>query len=176
MPGLAPRATAWACRRRALLKLAPPFSFLYVAIQQSGSSYPLSLLKRASSGVVLMLSASFMTSSMVRLARCKISVSAQLIGWSFAHACSAMADLYILRDTSPMCCFVQLLYVAFRACIHALHVAQTYSVRGSQTLLVNTCILCCRIHLVCKTMYNSVVYLTNCVEPPTKGQPPNKGQ
>ena len=52
--GLAPRATAWACRRRALLKLAPPFSFLYVAIQQSGSSYPLSLLKRASSGVVRM--------------------------------------------------------------------------------------------------------------------------
>ena len=70
MPGLAPRATAWACRRRALPKLAPPFSFLYVAIQQSGSSYPLSLLKRASSGVVRMLNASFMTSSMVRLAIC----------------------------------------------------------------------------------------------------------
>ena len=79
MPGLAPRATAWACRRRALLKLAPPFSFLNVAIQQLGSSYPLSLLKRASSGVVRMLSASFMTSSMVRLARCKIFVLAQLI-------------------------------------------------------------------------------------------------
>ena len=92
MPGLALRATAWACRRRALLKLAPPFSFLYVAIQQSGSSYPLSLLKR---GVVRMLGASFMTSSMVRLARCKIFVSAQLIGWSFAHACSAMADLSV---------------------------------------------------------------------------------
>ena len=95
MPGLAPRAPAWACRRRALLKLAPPLSFLYVAIQQSGSSYPLSLLKRASSGVVRMLSASFMTSSMVRLARCKIFVLVQLIGWSFAHACSAMADLSV---------------------------------------------------------------------------------
>ena len=95
MPGLAPRATAWACRRRALLKLALPFSFLNVAIQQSGSSYPLSLLKRASSGVVRMLSASVMTSSMVWLARCKIFVSAQLIGWSFAHACSAMADLSV---------------------------------------------------------------------------------
>ena len=92
MPSLAPRASLRACRRRALLKLAPPFNFLNVAIQQSGSSYPLSLLKRASSGVVRMLSASFMTSSIVRLARCKIFVSAQLIGWSFVHACSAMAD------------------------------------------------------------------------------------
>ena len=44
MPGLAPRATLWACRWRALLKLVPPFSFLNVAIQQSDSSYPLSLL------------------------------------------------------------------------------------------------------------------------------------
>ena len=95
MPGLAPHATAWACRRRALFKLAPPFNFLNVAIQQSGSSYPLSLLKHASSGVVRMLSASFITSSMVRLARCKIFVSAQLIGWSFPHACSAMADLSV---------------------------------------------------------------------------------
>ena len=95
MPGLAPRATAWACCRWALLKLAPSFSFLYVAIQQSGGSYPLSLLKRASSGVVRMHSASFMTSFMVRLAHCIIFVSAQLIGWSFAHACSAMADLSI---------------------------------------------------------------------------------
>ena len=95
MSGLAPRITAWACCRRALLKLASPFSFFNVAIQQSGSSYPLSLLKHASSGVVHLLSASFMTSSMVRLARCKILVSAQLIGWSFTHACSAMADLSV---------------------------------------------------------------------------------
>ena len=82
-----------ACHRRALLKLAPHFNFLNVAIQQSGSSYPLSLLKRASSGVVRMLSASFMTSYTVRLAHCNIFLSAQLIGWSFAQACSAMADL-----------------------------------------------------------------------------------
>ena len=102
MLGLALRATAWACRRRALLRLAPPFSFLYVAIQQSGSSYPLSLLKRASSGVGRMLSASFMTSSMVRLAHCKIFVSAQLIGWSFAHACSAMADLSVSFDVTSL--------------------------------------------------------------------------
>ena len=73
----------------------PTLNFLNVAIQQSCSSYPLSLLKRASSGVVRMLSASFMTSSMVRLARCKIFVSAQLIGWSFIHACSVMADLSV---------------------------------------------------------------------------------
>ena len=32
MPGLAPHASAWACRRRALLKLAPiPFNFLNLA-------------------------------------------------------------------------------------------------------------------------------------------------
>ena len=75
--------------------LAPPFSCLNVVIQQSGSSYPLSLLKRASSGIIHMVSASFMTSSMVRLARWKIFVLAQLIGWSFSHACSAMADLSV---------------------------------------------------------------------------------
>ena len=59
------------------------FNFFNVAIQQSGSSYLLSLLKRASSGVVRMLSASFMTGSIVRRARCNIFVSVQLIGWSF---------------------------------------------------------------------------------------------
>ena len=62
MPDRAPRAfvrAPWA-----LLKLAPPFSFSYVAIQQSGSSYPLSRLKRVSSGVVRMLSDSLRTSSM----------------------------------------------------------------------------------------------------------------
>ena len=114
MPGLAPHATAWACRRRAVLKLAPPFSFLNVPIQQSGSSYPLSLLKRASSGVVRILSASFMMSSMVRLARCKIFVSAQLIGWSFAHACSAMAgkasraSVFVLLKSRR---FISLMYI-----------------------------------------------------------------
>ena len=108
MPGLAPRASVWVCRRRALLKLAPPFNFLNVAIQQSGSSYPLSLLKRASSGVVRMLSASFMTSSIVRLARHKIFVSAQLIGWSFAHVCSAMADLSVRYFVqASLCSFKQ---------------------------------------------------------------------
>ena len=35
-----------------LLKLAPPISFLYVAIQQLGSSYPLSLLIDKQSNVV----------------------------------------------------------------------------------------------------------------------------
>ena len=69
MLGLAPRAPAWACRQWALLKLAGPSNFLNVAIQQFGSSYPLSLIKRASSSVVRMLTASFMTSSIVRRAR-----------------------------------------------------------------------------------------------------------
>ena len=116
MPGLAPRETAWACRRRVLLKLAPPFSFSYVAIQQSGSSYPLSLLKRASSGVVRMLSASFMTSSMVRLARCKIFVSAQLNGLSFAHACSAMADLSVRYLVQASLCSFRLVGALFLQC------------------------------------------------------------
>ena len=104
MPGLAPHATMWACRQRGLLKLAPPFNVFNVAIQQSGSSYPLSLLKRVSSGIVGMLSASFMTSSMVRLAGCKIFVLVQLIGWSFAHACSAMADLSVRHLVQASLC------------------------------------------------------------------------
>ena len=91
MPDQAPRRFVRA--PLALLKLAPPFSFLYVAIQQLGSSYPLSRLKRVSSGVVCMLSDSLRTSSMALFARCKIFISAQLIGWSFIHACSGMADL-----------------------------------------------------------------------------------
>ena len=66
-----------------------------LAIQQSGSSYPLSLLKRASSDGVRMLSVCFMMSFMVRLACCKIFVLNHLIWWSFAHACSAIADLSI---------------------------------------------------------------------------------
>ena len=104
MPGLAPRTSVWACLRQALLKLAPPFNFLNVAIQQWGSSYPLSLLKRASSGVVRMLSASYMTSSIVRLARGKIFASAQLTGWPFAHACSAMADLSVRHLVQASLC------------------------------------------------------------------------
>ena len=68
-----------------LLKLAPPLSLSYVAIQQSGSSYPLSLLKRASSGVACMLSPYFETSCIVLLTRCRIFVPFQLIGWSFVH-------------------------------------------------------------------------------------------
>ena len=39
--------------------LAPPLNFLYVAIQQSGSSKPLSRLKRSLSGFVRMLSEGF---------------------------------------------------------------------------------------------------------------------
>ena len=105
MPGLAPCAHTWACRRWALLKLAPPFNFLNVAIQQSGRSYPLSLLKRASSDVVHMLTTSFVTSSVVRRARCKIFVLAQLIWWSFAHAWSAMADLSVRHFVQVSLCF-----------------------------------------------------------------------
>ena len=86
--------------------LAPPFSFLYVAIQQSGSSYPLSRLKHVCSGVVRMLSASFMTSSMFLLARCRMFVPAQLIWWSFACACSAIADLSMrLMTHASLCSF-----------------------------------------------------------------------
>ena len=77
-------------------------------IQQSGSSYPLSLdlLKRASSGVVRMLSASFMTSSMVRLARCKIFVKAHLIGRPCILGCGGFIDkasrasVFMLLQTS----------------------------------------------------------------------------
>ena len=86
-----------------------PFSFLYmyVAIQQSGSSYgyPLSRLKLVSSGVVRMFSDSLRTSSMALFARCKTFVSGpiKLIGWSFVHACSAMADLYVkVQDPLPI--------------------------------------------------------------------------
>ena len=75
--------------------LAPPLNFLYVAIQQSGSSKPLSRLKRSLSGFVRMFSDSFMTSSMVRLARCRTFVASQRMGWSFVHACSAIADLSV---------------------------------------------------------------------------------
>ena len=120
IPGLAPCASVWVCRRWALLKLAPPFNFLNVAIQQSRSSYPLSLLKCVSSGV---LSASFMTSSIVRRARYKIFVSAQLIGWLFAHACSAITVKHLAQaslcsfkwDSSR--CFVSLQCTPFRRCM-----------------------------------------------------------
>ena len=83
----------------ALLKLAPPPNFLHVAIQQSGSSYPLSRLKHVSSGAVRMLRDSFRTSSMVLLARCKTFVLAQFIGWSFVHECSPIADLSVRHFT-----------------------------------------------------------------------------
>ena len=56
------------------------------------SSYPLSLLKRESSGVD---KASFISSSMVWLARCRIVVPLKLMGWSFAQACLAIDDLSV---------------------------------------------------------------------------------
>ena len=55
----APRAFGWAC---VVCMLAPPLNFLYVAIVGK-----LERLKRSLSGFVLMLSDSFMTSSMVCL-------------------------------------------------------------------------------------------------------------
>ena len=48
---------------------APPFNFWLSVIQQSGSSYQLSRLNRGSVGVDCMHIASFITSSMVWLAR-----------------------------------------------------------------------------------------------------------
>ena len=72
----------------------PPLSFLYMAIQQSGMLLPLSGLKYELSSVVHMHNASFMTNSIVQLARCSTLVSSQWIGWSSIQACSAMADLF----------------------------------------------------------------------------------
>ena len=72
----------------------PPPSLCKVVIQQSGSSYPPSRLKHASSGVSLMHNASFMTSSMVLLARWMTFVSFQRIQCSSLHKCSATADLW----------------------------------------------------------------------------------
>ena len=60
--------------------MAPPLNFRFNANQQSGSSYPPSLLKRESAGVDCIQRASFITSSMVWLARCKILVPLQLMG------------------------------------------------------------------------------------------------
>ena len=94
------------CALHLPLKLAPPPNFLYVATQLSGSSYLLSRLKRVSSGVIRMLSDSFRTSSMVLLARCKTFVPVQFIGWSFVHACSAMADLSVRHFTHASLCFL----------------------------------------------------------------------
>ena len=71
----------------------PPLSFLDVAIQQLGMSYPPSRLKCELSGVVRMQIASFTTNSIVQLACCSILVSSQWMGWSSVQACSAMADL-----------------------------------------------------------------------------------
>ena len=57
--------------------MAPSLNFLFNANQQSGSSYPPSLLKRESVGVDR---ASFITSSMVWLERCRILVLFELMG------------------------------------------------------------------------------------------------
>ena len=75
----------------------PPPSLRKVVIQQSGSSYPLSRLKCASSGVSLMHNASFMTSFMVLLARWMTFVSFQRIRCSSPQKCSAIytADLSV---------------------------------------------------------------------------------
>ena len=51
-----------------------------------------------------MQSASFNTSSMVWLARCKILVPLQLMGWSSAQACSAIADLSVWHLTQASLC------------------------------------------------------------------------
>ena len=68
----------------------------------SGSSNPPSLLKRESAGVDCMQRASFITSSMVWLARCKILVPLQLMGWYSAQACSAIADLSVWHLTPAL--------------------------------------------------------------------------
>ena len=74
---------------------APSFNFLLRAIQQSGSSYPLSRLKRAFAGLAWIYSASFITSSMVWLACCIIFVSFLLMGWLSVQAYSDIADLSV---------------------------------------------------------------------------------
>ena len=79
--------------------MAPPLNFRFNANEQSGSSYPPSLLKRESAGVDCMQRASFITSSMVWLVRCKTLVPLQLMGWSSAQACSAIADLSVWHLT-----------------------------------------------------------------------------
>ena len=88
--------------------MAPPLNFRFNANQQSGSSYPPSLLKRESAGVDCMQRASFITSSMVWLARCKILVPLQLMGWSSAQACSAIADLSVWHLTQASLCSLRL--------------------------------------------------------------------
>ena len=80
--------------------MAPSLNFLFNANQQSGSSYPPSLLKRESVGVDR---ASFITSSMVWLERCRILVLFELMGWSFVQACSETADLSVWH-ISPCTC------------------------------------------------------------------------
>ena len=88
--------------------MAPPLNFRFNVNQQSGSSYPPSLLKRESAGVDCMQRASFITSSMVWLARCKILVPLQLMGWSSALACSAIADLSVWHLTQASLCSLSL--------------------------------------------------------------------
>ena len=83
-----------------------PFNLLYVAIQHPGSLYPSSRLKRAFSSVVHMFNDSFMTNSMVSLARRKTLVSVQLIEWSFVQACLAMADLSVRHLIHASLCSV----------------------------------------------------------------------
>ena len=88
--------------------MAPPLNFRFNANQQSGSYYLPSLLKRESAGVDCMQRASFITSSMVWLARCKILVPLQLMGWSSAQACSVIADLSVWHLTQASLCSLSL--------------------------------------------------------------------
>ena len=62
--------------------MAPPLYFRFSANQLSGSSYPVE-----SAGVDCIYRVSFITSSMVWLARCRILVPLQLMGWSSDQAC-----------------------------------------------------------------------------------------
>ena len=84
--------------------MAPPLNFQFSANQQSGRSYPLSLLKRESASVDSMHRASFITSSTVWLARRRILLPLQLIGWFSDQACLAIADLLVWHLTSCTRC------------------------------------------------------------------------
>ena len=72
------------------------------------NSYPLSLLKHESAGVDCMHKASFITSSMVWLACCKILVPLQLMGWSSDQTCSVIADLSVWHLMQASLCSLSL--------------------------------------------------------------------
>lgn len=88
-------------------------SFQFLVHEQSGSSHPLSWLKCAYSGVVHMLIASFMTSYMVLLACCRISLVDR---WSFVCVCSAIADLLAGLFANVSLCSLFLAWAWFCLC------------------------------------------------------------